>query len=177
MPRCSSSALRLGVPVFVEKPLCTDPGDAARLAAGAGDRLFVMDKWRYHPGIELLAEIGRSGRARHRFVACGRSGSAGERGTKTWTASGRWRHTISSIALEILGRVPQPVAAAGHLDGGGSVVLHGLLAVGEIWHALEVSDRSPENERRIVLYGDEGSASLGGGWDEHVSVFGRSGAR
>jgi predicted dehydrogenase len=53
--------LPLGVPIFVEKPLTDDPDAAERLAAVAPDRLFVMDKWRYHPGVELLGEIARNG--------------------------------------------------------------------------------------------------------------------
>src|SRR4029079_9590665 len=53
--------LDLGVPVFVEKPLAEDPGAAAALAARAPDRLFVMHKWRHHPGVEALASIARSG--------------------------------------------------------------------------------------------------------------------
>ena len=35
--------------VFCEKPLTTDPAAAARIAAAAPDRVFVMHKWRYHP--------------------------------------------------------------------------------------------------------------------------------
>src|SRR5262249_56059083 len=54
--------LPLGVPVFVEKPICPDPVAAARLAAAGDGRLFVMDKWRYHPGVELLAQLARTGR-------------------------------------------------------------------------------------------------------------------
>ncbi|MGH2726888.1 MAG: Gfo/Idh/MocA family protein, partial [Actinomycetota bacterium] len=38
--------LAFGVPIFVEKPLTSDPGSARRIAALAGDRVFVMDKWR-----------------------------------------------------------------------------------------------------------------------------------
>src|SRR3712207_828030 len=38
------------VPVFVEKPLAADPDQADALAARHAGRLFVMDKWRYHPG-------------------------------------------------------------------------------------------------------------------------------
>ncbi len=53
-------ALGLGVPVYVEKPLTDDAAAAERLAAQAPDRLFVMDKWRYHPGVEALAELARS---------------------------------------------------------------------------------------------------------------------
>src|SRR5689334_13040946 len=46
--------LSRGVPLFVEKPLTADPVAARDLARRAGGRLFVMDKWRYHPGIEAL---------------------------------------------------------------------------------------------------------------------------
>ena len=48
------------VPIYVEKPLTDDPR-AAGGSRAAPDRLFVMHKWRYHPGIALLAEIARSG--------------------------------------------------------------------------------------------------------------------
>ena len=59
-------ALERGVPVFVEKPLTDDPDDADRLAAAAPERLFVMDKWRYHPGVELLGDDRAERRARPR---------------------------------------------------------------------------------------------------------------
>ena len=50
--------LRHGKPVFVEKPMTTDVASARRLAAAYDGRLFVMQKWRYHPGIERIrAEI------------------------------------------------------------------------------------------------------------------------
>ena len=50
-----------GMPVFVEKPLTDDPAGARALADAAPERLFVMHKWRYHPGIEALAAIASSG--------------------------------------------------------------------------------------------------------------------
>lgn len=50
------------VPVFCEKPLTNDPVAAAHLAARAPDRLFVMDKWRYHAGVGELAAIVRERR-------------------------------------------------------------------------------------------------------------------
>jgi predicted dehydrogenase len=161
--------LALRVPVFVEKPLCADPAAAWRLADLGDGRLFVMDKWRYHPGIGALAEIARNG-------------SLGQvRGLRTirvgWGAThpdvdAVWvlaPHDLS-IALEILGRVPQPVTArgSGSIDQG--VVLHGLLEVGHTWHAIEVSDRSPRTIRRIELHCEHGVAVLAGGWDEHVTT-------
>lgn len=53
--------LPTGRPIFVEKPLTTDSGSAQRIAAAAGDRVFVMDKWRYHPGIVAIGELLRAG--------------------------------------------------------------------------------------------------------------------
>ena len=50
-----------GVPVFVEKPLTNDLAVARRIVDSAGDRVFVMDKWRYHPGIEELRHTADSG--------------------------------------------------------------------------------------------------------------------
>src|SRR5207248_872476 len=53
--------LERGAPVFVEKPPCTDVADVEALATMARNRLFVMHKWRYHPGIRALAELTVSG--------------------------------------------------------------------------------------------------------------------
>src|SRR5918994_7252033 len=51
----------LGVPIFCEKPLVTDPADGRRLLELCGERLFVMHKWRWHPGIETLARLASDG--------------------------------------------------------------------------------------------------------------------
>jgi predicted dehydrogenase len=53
-------ALEFGIPIFVEKPLTCDIDSAREFARRAPGRLFVMDKWRYHPGIEELARIART---------------------------------------------------------------------------------------------------------------------
>ena len=113
----AEEALERGVPVFVEKPMTDDADDAERLAAAAPDRLFVMDKWRYHPGVELLGEIARSGEL-GRVV-----------GLRTTRVGWGNPHDVDavwilaphdlSIAVEILGSVPPPRSAvAFSLDGG-----------------------------------------------------------
>ncbi|MCA1636101.1 MAG: Gfo/Idh/MocA family oxidoreductase [Acidobacteria bacterium] len=51
------AVLERGVPVYSEKPLTCDAESAARLASAAPERLFVMDKWRYHPGIERRRKL------------------------------------------------------------------------------------------------------------------------
>src|SRR5690606_29193615 len=102
--------LARGRPVFVEKPLSQDVVRARELVALAPERLFVMEKWRYHPGIEALAQQARSG-ALGEILAV-RTYRLG------WDVPHRdvdavWillPHDLS-IAYEILGHLPQAQAA------------------------------------------------------------------
>jgi predicted dehydrogenase len=131
-------ALDHGVPVFVEKPLTDDPAAADRLAAAHEDRLFVMDKWRYHPGVEELGAIARSGEL---------GGVIGLRTTRIGEepprdVDGIWvlaPHDLS-IALEVLGELPVPRSAAVDAVDGRALGLFGLLGESP-WHVLAVSAR------------------------------------
>src|SRR5262245_27913562 len=155
-------ALQHDVPVFVEKPLCDDPFDADRLAALAPDRLFVMDKWRYHPAVLQLAEIAGSGSL------------GGPRGLRTTRVQPDNRHEEDAtwvlaphdlaIALEILGEVPRPKAAAGVWEGERLVTLHALLESDRGWHVTEISERAARVERRVELHCEEGVAVLEAAW-------------
>jgi predicted dehydrogenase len=163
-----SEALELDVPVFVEKPLCDGVENAERLAELAPGRLFVMDKWRYHPGVRLLAEIAETERL-------GRT-----HGLRTIRVQPDNRHQEDAvwvlaphdlaIALEVLGEVPRAVAAAGSWTGERLVTLHALLESDRGWHVAEMSERAAVVERRVELHCDDGLAVLAGGWDEHVAV-------
>jgi predicted dehydrogenase len=162
--------LDLDLPVFVEKPLTSDVGSARAIAAAAGTRVFVMDKWRYHPGIQLLREIAQSGAIGetlglrtvrvqwgnpHSDVDC------------TWILL---PHDLC-IALEILGSVPAPVSAVAHRVGVHFTGLLGQLRVDDgRWMSVEVASNGRSNERRIEVFGDEGVALLAGGWDDHVTI-------
>lgn len=161
-------ALTRDVPVFVEKPLCDDVAHATRLAALAPDRLFVMDKWRYHPGVRALKEIAHARSLGHvhglRTVRI-QSGNR-HREDAVWVLA---PHDLA-IALEVLGEVPRPIAARGQWVDGQLVTLHALLETAQAWLAMDISDRAPETERRIELHCDDGRAVLAGGWDEHVLV-------
>jgi predicted dehydrogenase len=75
-----------------------------------------------------------------------------------------------AIALEVLGEVPRPVAAAGLWSGDRLLTLYALLRSDRWWHVAEISERAPVTERRIELHCDDGLAVLAGGWDEHVLV-------
>jgi predicted dehydrogenase len=167
-------ALAVGVPVFVEKPVCDDPETASTLAALAPDRLFVMDKWRYHPGVAALAKISRVGslgRAHGLRTVRVQPGTR-HRADVTWILA---PHDLA-IALEVIGEVPRPRAAYGQWSDGRLVTVHALLESARAWMAMELSERAPASERRIELHCDEGVAVLGGGWDEHVLVHLRDGS-
>jgi predicted dehydrogenase len=162
--------LGLGVPVFVEKPLCSDPVAARRLAARAPERLFVMDKWRYHPGIARIAELARDGQlGKVRGLRTIRV----DWGTPHQDSDVVWHfapHDLA-IALEVLGEIPMAERVVGHVADGKVLALHGLLSAAGVWHALELSERSPVKERRVELHCDGGIVTLADGWDEHVSVY------
>jgi predicted dehydrogenase len=161
-------ALERGVPVFVEKPLTDDPDAADRLAASAGERLFVMDKWRYHPGVELLRDLvrdGSLGAVRGLLTTRIGWGNPHDDVDATWVLA---PHDLS-IALEILGELPEARAAVADLSGGEADGLVGLLGE-RPWHRLEISVRSPERRREVLLVGEEGVAQLADGYSDQVLV-------
>ena len=166
-------ALERGVPVFVEKPLTNDPAAADRLAAMAGKRLFVMDKWRYHLGVELLRDLARDGSlgaVRGLLTTRIGWGNPHDDVDAAWVLA---PHDLS-IALEILGELPGARAAVADLSSGEVQGLVGLLGE-RPWHRLEISVRSPERRREVQLVCQEGVALLADGYSEHVLVH-RDGA-
>ncbi|HKX47039.1 MAG TPA: Gfo/Idh/MocA family oxidoreductase [Gaiellaceae bacterium] len=167
--------LERGAPVFCEKPLTNDAGAAARLATSAPNRLFVMDKWRYHPGVLELAAIARERRLGDIFgITTTRLGWGNPHDDvdSVWVLA---PHDLS-IALEVLGALPRPSAAVASGDSGGLVSMSAFLRGQGWWHALDVSARAPERSRRVELHCAEGLAVLAGAWDNHVTVFRGEGA-
>ncbi len=162
------SALERNVPIFVEKPLTNDLADADRLAVAAPDRLFVMDKWRYHPGVELLAAIARDGELGE--VVGLRTSRLG------WgnphDVDGVWvlaPHELS-IGLEILGEVHAPRAAVADSVDGEAFGLVGLLGH-RPWHALEISTRSADRRREVSLVCESGVAVLPDAYSDAVRIY------
>ena len=159
--------LQRGVPIFCEKPLTADAASAERLAERAADRLFVMDKWRYHPGVEALRDLARSGElGAVRGLRTTRIGWANPHTDvdAVWILA---PHDLS-IGLEILGRLPEPRAAVGERLDGRAV---GLLAVlgAEPWVAIDVSVASPSPRREVRLHCRD--AVLPDAYSDHLQII------
>ena len=170
MQRCSSPCSPCGVRFYCEKPLTNDPVAGEALARAAPERLFVMDKWRYHPGIAELSRIasdqGLGPPVGLTTVRIG-WGLPHDDVDAVWVLA---PHDLS-IALEVTGTIPRPRSAVGQSENGRLLSLSALLDAGEIWHAFTVSTRSPVRSRRVELDCERGIAILADAWDEHISVF------
>ena len=161
-------ALGRGVPIFVEKPLTDDPDDADRLAAAAPDHLFVMDKWRYHPGVELLAAMARNGEL-GRVIGLRTTrigwGNPHKDVDAVWILA---PHDLS-IGLEILGSLPAPRTAIADVPDGTVTGLVGVLGESP-WFALEVSSRAIDYRRELTLVCEEGVALVTDGYSDRVLI-------
>ncbi len=168
---CIDAVADRRVPIFVEKPMCADPEVADRLADSCGDRLFVMDKWRYHTGVLLLAEMARSGEL-GQIVGLGTTRIGYADNHRDVDAAWILAPHDLSIAYEVLGAVPPMTSAVGHVDDSGGVRELRVTMAGEgrPWFTYHVADRSPIERREIQLVGTEAVAVLDGGYADHVTV-------
>lgn len=156
------------VPVFVEKPFTTSALVARTLAARAPDRIFVMDKWRYHPGIEELRRIGERfelGKPLGMHLLHVGWGNPHPDVDVVWVLL---PHCLS-IVLEVLGVLPEANQAFGEQVNGAYLTLAGVLG-NEPWARVEVSSRSPVKRREFRLDCENGVAWLGDGWADHVKI-------
>jgi predicted dehydrogenase len=156
-------------PLFCEKPLTPSLAAAQRLAALGGERLFSMDKWRYHPGVQRLAAHARAG-------TFGRVlGLRTER--LAWGSSGRpegaaW-HLLPhdfAIALEILGTLPPLRSSLVQRDT--TQVITGVSCVlgGAPWAECRVSSHHPVRLRRVQLVCDDAIATLDDGYAAVLTI-------
>lgn len=159
------------IPIYTEKPLTADASSARRIVELAGDRVFVMDKWRYHDGIMALASIARSGEL---GAPVGLRTTRVGWHTRPLDVDETWHlapHDLS-IALEILGELPEARAAVFERAGASVVGMHGLLQTeGKPWVSVEVSARRPNAIREVRLICERGVAVLPDSYSEHIEVY------
>jgi len=161
-------ALAHGVPVFCEKPLTVDPASACRFAETGGERLFVMHKWRDHPGIEALRDLTRAEELGALVgIQCRRVGwgMAHPESDATWHIA---THDLS-IALEILGALPEPRAAVAERVGERPIGITGFLG-DDPWVAIEASSARHERRRQVQLFFTDGVAWLPEPYADAIAV-------
>jgi predicted dehydrogenase len=159
-----------GQPIFTEKPLGIDPVQARRIVDKGGDRVFVMDKWRYHPGIEhMRQEIAAGGMGRLRAIRIQRWGwgRAHADVTAVWVLL---PHDLS-ILLHWLGEVPplhwvcrtvpEPVDGGliAHLGGGAAPPI-----------TIDMSITAPDHRRTFTIIGTEATMELADSYDTAILV-------
>jgi predicted dehydrogenase len=164
------SLISTGKPLFVEKPMTNDPARARRLVEQAGDRLFVMDKWRYHPVVEAMRDEIASGNIGEvlgiNLIRQGWSNPHKD-------VSGLWilaPHDLS-IVLHLTGRIPPVIvalpAAPGRADLGVTAHLGGP---GFPSVMMDLGIASPEHRRRCQVIGSKGCLELRDGYEERLFI-------
>ncbi len=147
-----------GKPIFIEKPMVPDRVHALEIQALMGDRVFVMHKWRYHPGIQMLRTLHQEG-------AYGKL-------RRLTTNRVQWKqphddvdafwilmpHDVS-IAYHIIGALPEVEAVQAEIRDDDVHALTAFLGP-DPRVTLSVSDIFPETQRHIVAYFDQAVVSL-----------------
>ncbi len=155
-------------PIYCEKPLTADLAEAEELVAELGDRLFVMDKWRYQAGVLELARLAKSGELGDIQSITLRRVSTRNPHPDVNTIWTHMPHDFS-ITLELLGEIPPVSHAVGEFVNGEIVGARATLGEAP-WVAIEISDGAPESHREARVVGSTGIAVLAGGWSEEVIV-------
>jgi predicted dehydrogenase len=162
------SLIPLGRPIFVEKPVTNSVAAARRIVEMAGERVFVMDKWRYHPGIEALATVAQSGELGEiRAIRSYRLGF----GNPHRDVDAIWillPHDLA-IALEILGHLPAANSAFAPIPGRDDFIA--VFADGEGPRVtIELAASHPVDRRSVVVVGSRRSAQLGGSYEDRIII-------
>lgn len=163
-------AITFGIPVFCEKPLTNSVVTAREVLQQGGDRIFVMDKWRYHPAIIKMAEIAREqtyGKVISLDTVRTQWGNPHSDVDASWILL---PHDLS-IALEIFGEVPSVTASSAIVIG------NELKQLATQWNFSDdrtlttvIGISSQSSTRQVSLYCEQGVVTLNGGWDEHLEV-------
>lgn len=146
-------------PVFLEKPLAANVTEAREMALVGADRLFVMDKWRYHPGIELLGRIGRDG-SMGRLM--GVKTLRVQDGNPHPDVPPAWTYLPHDLAIirEILGYYPFLRASSADMKGECVIAMFGAGANSRPWAVTEFSTVARDKRREITAYFERGTLSL-----------------
>ena len=162
-----------GVPVFVEKPLTDDPRASRWSTNRAPERVFVMDKWRYHAGVHVFRDLKLEGSPRE--PSARRSARSGCRtGLHHTDIDCSWMllpHDLS-IAREVVGAYPKPVRAIGRTVDRVLRHIDATLCIDpDVAMRASFGIDTAKSKRRVAVIGTAATAVLAGGWEEVVTVY------
>lgn len=142
-------------PVFTEKPMTCSKRDALRLLQRGRDRLFVMDKWRYHPAVERLRDAVAS---REFGSLLGLKTTRVQCGNPHPDIPGAWTYLPHDLAIvrEIMGEIPDPRSARACPDGDALVAILG----DRPWAVIEFSCRAWAKSRDITAHFDDATLCM-----------------
>jgi predicted dehydrogenase len=157
-----------GRPIFCEKPLTPSAAETRRLAGRADGQVFVMHKWRYHPGVVALAGLLGAGTLGRPLALQVRQFGWGHAHGDVDAATILLPHALS-IALHLLGALPPLRLAQRTIPGrpdGGLLALLGRPDEAPPQVLLEYGVVQPDHRRGVLLVGSAATAQLGGSYDE-----------
>ncbi|PPC79317.1 hypothetical protein C4K68_01020 [Pokkaliibacter plantistimulans] len=159
-----------GKPIFTEKPLCCRAEDADLLSEVGRDLIFVMDKWKYHNGINKIAEISQKmpyGNPKKIILKRLQWSSPHTDVDASWILV---PHDIA-IIQKIFGCTPEVKSVLSHSNAGESIdSIHAFMKVGDVDVVLEVSSQSVLTERSILVVFDKASVLLCDSVGDHLLV-------
>jgi predicted dehydrogenase len=159
-----------GRPIFTEKPMSNDLERARRIVDTAGNRVFVMDKWRYHPGIERIRQEiagGAVGDLQGIHIQRWGWGCTHRDVSAIWTLI---PHDLS-ILLHWLGGIPplrcvQPTLT-GRFDGGVIALLREMSGPPI---TIDMSIAAPEHRRTFTIVGAKATLELRDSYETEIRV-------
>ena len=158
----------LGKPIFVEKPLVTAWQDAEALQHFCDQPIYVMHIWKYHPGVNALADIAKSGKLgtilSAKSIRC------------NWTSpridiDSVWNlvpHDLTICEL-ILDQIPQPTSVTVERHNKKARAMSATLGQLPLFQ-FEVSNRYWKKIREVRVHGTEGIAILRDEVTDHIEV-------
>jgi predicted dehydrogenase len=161
--------LPTGRPIYTEKPLTVDVASAERIAARAGDRVFVMQKWRYHPGIERMRQEianGTVGDVRAIHIQRWGWGHPHFDTTAIWTLM---PHDLS-IVLHWLGDIPPVRSVRATVPGRIDLGLIAELGDAHLPISIDMSTVAPVHRRTFTLIGSKATLTLGDSYDAAIHL-------
>lgn len=159
------AALNAGKHVFVEKPLCMSLAEGERIrqaATSAGRQVMVGHLMLYHPALQKLRNVVRSGELgtlRYLYATRVNLGTVRREENAWWSLA---PHDLSMI-LDLVGVLPERIAVHGAAyltPGVEDVVFAFLVFPGGIVASIHVSWLDPHKRRELTVVGDRKMVSF-----------------